>query len=66
MGDSALPMAGELLNSDNVNVRLAAVSALLRVGESALPMLIEARSIEKNQFVLTALQDTIRRIDETA
>jgi len=64
MGEFALPMLRELLNNDNVNIRLVAVSALLRTGKSAMPLLIEARSKEKDQLVFTALQVTIRRIQE--
>lgn len=64
IGDLALPMFGELLKDDNVNVRLAAVSGLWRMGRPALPLLIEARSREKDPLVFTGLQKTIDAISE--
>jgi HEAT repeat protein len=64
MGEAALTMVGSLLESDNPNIRFVAVSALLRIGKPALPLLIEARAREKDQLVFVALQNTINKIEE--
>lgn len=64
MGKAAFPIVSDLLSNNNIMIRIAAVLALERIGRSALPLLIEARSKEKDQLVFTALQDTIRRIEK--
>jgi hypothetical protein len=63
LGEMALPMLGELLKNDNVNIRLVALSAMLSIGKPALPLLFESKAKEKDKLVLTALEDVIERIE---
>ena len=64
IGEAALPVIGDLLKSDNANVRIAAVCASLPCGKSALPLLVEARAKEKDPLVFVGLQNTIAKIGE--
>jgi len=64
IGEAALPVIGDLLKSDNANVRIAAVCAVLPCGKSALPLLVEARAKEKDPLVFVGLQNTIAKIGE--
>ena len=63
MDDAAIPCLRDLLKENNANIRLCAVSALLRIGKPALNLLNESKEKENDKLVLTALEDTINRIE---
>jgi len=63
IGKPALARIRDLMENDNVNVRLSAICATIEVGKPALPILLERRGKEKNQFVFAALEHTIRTIE---
>ena len=62
IGAAAIPATNCLLRNDNPKIRIVAVSAMLRIGKPALPLLREAHACEKDPRVSAALKVAINDV----
>jgi len=62
IGETAIPVAADLLGSNNANIRLAGVAVLSRIGKSGISLLQEALKKERDQLLVKAIQGTINSL----